>query len=175
MFLARRACAAIALCLALTASRTARADERQLHLDLHLGFASSSGPRGGPGAVAQVGLAYGLNDAFSLYASGAYSLGFPDAPRAPRNAGSLAVGVSYAFDHLRVVPYLGVGARADVISTPGLTYFTPSAEARGGLQYLVKRNFTLSLEAAYAFPFLSTEQSSDFFTVALGARFTWDL
>lgn len=161
--------------LALLSPSAALADERQLHLDLHLGYASASGPRGGPGALAQVGVSYGLNDAFTLYSRGSYTLEFPDAPRAPRHAASLSAGISYAFDHLRVVPYAGLGARADLVATPGNLYLAPSAEVRGGLLYLVKRNLTLGLEAAYAYPFLKTDQSADFFSIGLGVRFTWDL
>ena len=48
-----------------------------------------------------IGAQYGLNDAFSLYAVGGYSLEFPESTRlSPRHAGSFSAGVFYAFDYL---------------------------------------------------------------------------
>jgi hypothetical protein len=160
---------------ALFAPASAAALERELVLSPRVGFATSTGPVGGPGAVVELGAHYGLNDAFSLYAVGAYTAAFPDAPRGPRHGATLAVGVVYALDVLRVVPYVGLGARGDVMVGAQEGWVTPSAEARVGLRWLVRRGFALSFEGAYAFPFLANDLAADLVTVAVGVSFLRDL
>jgi hypothetical protein len=166
--------APLALALALAAS-PARADERQLQLAGRAGFSAASGSHGTAGLAADATLTYGLNDAFSLYANGSYTLGFhPLERRNPRHGAGLAVGVVYAFDHLRVVPYLGVGARADVFLAPDAIWWTPSAEGRLGVSWLLRREIALDLQAAYAFPFLDRDRIGDLFTVTAGAVWRFD-
>jgi hypothetical protein len=119
-------------------------------------------------------MAYGITDAFSLYGTAGYALQFPDRPHAPRQDVHLSAGLSYAFDHLRVVPYLGLGPRVDLVFTPTLGFLSVSAEARGGLLWLVRRGLSLDLQVAYAFPFTQREFSTDFVSVTAGVGFTWD-
>ncbi len=164
----------LALALALAAP-PAGALERELVLSPRIGFAGSTGPVGGPGAALELGAHYGLNDAFSLYAVGAYSLAFPDQPRGPRHGASLSVGALYAVDVLRVVPYLGLGVRGDVFTGPRDGWITPSAEARLGVRWLLRRGLGLSFEAAYAFPFVGRDLAADFVTVTAGVSFLRDL
>jgi hypothetical protein len=171
-----RVAAALALALpALLLPRPASALERELVLSPRVGFASSSGPVGGPGAVVELGAHYGLNDAFSLYAVGGYNVAFPGAPRGPRQGATLAAGVVYALDVLRVVPYVGLGARGDVMVGPNDGWITPSAEARLGLRWLLRRGLGLSFEAAYAFPFVGRDLAADLVTVTVGVSFLRDL
>ena len=166
--------AAIALAAVLS-PRPSAAIERELALSPRVGFAGSTGPVGGPGALVELGAQYGLNDAFSLYAVGGYTAVFPDAPRGPRHGATLAVGVIYALDVLRIVPYLGLGARGDVLVGPLDGWITPSAEARLGLRWLLRRGLAVSFEAAYAFPFVGRELAADFFTASAGVTFLRDL
>ncbi len=166
----------LACAVGLLAPGSALAIERQLQVAARAGFGYSSGTHGGPGAAFELGATYGLNDAFSLYAVGGYSLEFPDSTRlSPRHAGSLSAGVFYAFDYLRVVPYLGLGVRGDVYHVPNATFFTPAAEARGGAVWLLNRTWAIDLQAAYAFPFLERDRSGDFVTVTAGLVWQRDL
>jgi len=160
---------------ALLSPRPALALERELVLSPRVGFAGSTGPVGGPGVAVELGAHYGLNDAFSLYAVGGYDLAFPDAPRGPRHGATLAAGVVYALDVLRVVPYFGLGARGDLMLGPRDRWITPAAEARVGLRWLLKRGLGLSFEAAYAFPFVGRDLVADLFTVTVGVSFLRDL
>ncbi|MDB4928048.1 MAG: hypothetical protein JWM10_532 [Myxococcaceae bacterium] len=160
---------------ALLSSAPAAALERELVLSPRVGFAGSTGPMGGPGFVVELGAHYGLNDAFSLYAVGGYTAAFPDAPRGPRHGATLAVGVVYALDVLRVVPYVGLGARGDLMVGAQEGWITPSAEARVGLRWLLRRGFGLSFEAAYAFPFVANDLAADLLTVSVGVSFLRDL
>ena len=160
---------------AVLSPRPAAALERELVLSPRVGYAGSTGPVGGPGAVLELGAHYGLNDAFSLYGVGGYTVAFPDAPRGPRHGATLALGVVYALDVLRVVPYLGVGLRGDLLVGPRDGWITPSAEARVGLRWLLRRGFALSFEAAYAFPVVGRDLAADFLTVSVGVSFLRDL
>lgn len=170
------ACALVAALATALATPRAHAIERQLQLSLRPGFSWSSGPHGGPGAAVDLGASYGLNDAFSVYANGSWSLAFPDLARnSPRHGASLSAGVLYAFDYLRVVPYLGLGARADLMVGPDIGWWGASAEGRVGAMWLVKRSFALDLQAAYAFPFFNRDLVSDMFTVTAGAVLLFDL
>ena len=170
------ALAALSVALApLVAPRPAAALEHELILSPRVGFAGSTGPVGGPGAVLELGAHYGLNDAFSLYGVGAYTLAFPDDPRGPRHGATLAAGVVYSLDVLRVVPYAGIGVRGDLLVGPRDQWVTPSAEARLGLRWLLRRGLGLSFEAAYAFPFVGRDLAADFLTVAVGVSFLRDL
>jgi hypothetical protein len=171
-----RARLALALALpAMLAPGPAAALERELVLSPRVGFAGSTGPVGGPGLAVEFGAHYGLNDAFSLYAVGAYSLAFPDDPRGPRHGATLAVGALYALDVLRVVPYFGVGARGDLMLGPLDQWITPCAEARLGVRWLLRRGFALSFEGAYAFPFVGRDLAGDLVTVTAGVSFLRDL
>ncbi len=166
---------ATALAAAL-ATPAARAVERQLQLTLRPGFSYSSGTHGGAGAAVDLGATWGLNDAFSLYANAGWTLAFPDLARnSPRHGAALSAGVIYAFDYLRIVPYLGLGARADGFFAPGASWWSPSAEARVGATWLVKRTVALDVQAAYAFPFLDRDRAADLFTVTAGAMLLFDL
>lgn len=160
---------------ALLSPRPAAALDRELVLSPRVGFAGSTGPVGGPGAVLELGAHYGLNDAFSLYGVGGYTLAFADGPRGPRHGATLAVGVVYAIDVLRAVPYVGVGARGDVLVGPQDGWITPSAEARVGLRWLLRRGIGLSFEVAYAFPFVGRDLAADLFTASVGVSFLRDL
>ncbi len=164
--------AVVALTLA---APPALALERELVLSPRVGFAGSTGPVGGPGAAVEIGAHYGLNDAFSLYAVGAYTLAFPGDPRGPRHGASLSVGALYAVDVLRVVPYLGLGLRGDVLAGPLDGWITPSAEARVGVRWLLRRGLGLSFEVAYAFPFVGRDLAADFVTATVGVSFLRDL
>lgn len=170
--LRRAAPATLALALA---PAPASALERELILSPRVGFAGSTGPVGGPGATLELGAHYGLNDAFSLYAVGGYSLAFPDDPRGPRHGANLSVGAVYAIDVLRAVPYLGLGVRGDLLTGPRDGWITPSAEARVGVRWLLRRGLGLSFEAAYAFPFVGRDLAADFLTATVGVSFLRDL
>ncbi len=158
----------------LLCNRTALADTRQLGLDVHAGVAGGSGPLGGVGPAVDLGVSYGLNDAFSLYGVAGYSLAFPSVAGL-RHDGVFAAGVRYALDYIRAVPYVGVALRADVLDVGGMTWATPGAEIRGGLCYLVNRSLTLDLQGVFAEPFVSTDRTRDFFTVSLGVGYLLDL
>lgn len=169
-----RATTALALA-ALLSPCPAAALERELILSPRVGFAGSTGPVGGPGATIELGAHYGLNDAFSLYAVGGYHLAFPDPPRGPRHGATLAAGVVYALDVLRVVPYVGVGARGDLFVGATDGWITPSVEGRVGLRWLLRRGLAVSFEAAYAFPFVGRDLAADLFTATAGVSFLRDL
>jgi hypothetical protein len=170
------ACALAAALSTALASPDARAVERQLQLSLRPGFSWSSGPHGGPGTAVDLGAVYGLNDAFSVYANANWSVAFPSVARnSPRHGASLSAGVIYAFDYLRVVPYLGLGARGDLMVGPQIGWWGLSAEARVGAMWLVKRSFALDLQAAYAFPFFNRDLAGDLLTVTAGAALLFDL
>lgn len=166
--------AALALAALLSPSAAA-ALERELVLSPRVGFAGSTGPVGGPGLVVELGAHYGLNDAFSLYGVGGYTAAFADAPRGPRHGATLAAGVVYALDVLRVVPYVGLGARGDLMFGAQEGWITPSVEARLGLRWLLRRGLGLSFEAAYAYPFVANDLAADLVTVAVGVSFLRDL
>lgn len=157
---------AIAL-LVLPASSSAEA--RQLQLSLRGGFATSGGALAAPSGALEVGGWYGLSDAFALYGDAGYSLGA--AEYGLRHGGYLAVGAVYAFDVVRVVPYLGLGARFDAVAGNDQLVLSPSAEARGGLYYLLRRGLALDLQASYAFPFVGRDLSADHVSVTFGVRF----
>lgn len=170
------ACALVAALATALATPRAHAIERQLQLSLRPGFSWSSGPHGGPGAALDLGASWGLNDTFNLYANASWAVAFPDVARnSPRHGASLSAGLIYAFDYLRVVPYLGLGARADLMVGPDLGWWGASAEARVGALWLVKRSFALDLQAAYAFPFFNRDLVSDMLTVTAGAVLVLDL
>ncbi|MFO0605931.1 MAG: hypothetical protein U0324_22290 [Polyangiales bacterium] len=171
----RPALAALPLAVALAATPAA-ALERQLQLTGRAGFSYASGTHGAPGLAVDAQAAYGLNDAFSLYANGSYTLAFPDpgATRSPRHGAGLSVGVVYAFDYLRVVPYVGLGARADVFFAPDAIWWTPSVEGRLGVSWLLRRGLALDLQAAYAYPFLDNDRLGNIVTVTAGASWSFD-
>lgn len=166
---------AAALSLAL-ATAPAQAVERQLQLSLRPGFAWSSGAFGGPGAAVDLGASYGLNDAFSVYANAAWSIAVPAVARnSPRNGASLSAGVFYAFDYLRVVPYVGLGVRGDLFVAPDEGWITVSPEARFGATWLLRRSFALDLQGSYAFPLFERDRAGDLFTLTAGAMLLFDL
>lgn len=170
--------ASIASCVLglLAYAPSAAAVEHQLQLTARAGFAWASGTHGGPAPAVEVHANWGLNDAFSLYANASWSMAFPDLARnGPRHDAGLSVGVFYAFDYLRVVPYLGVGARADVFVAPGLRWWSPAAEARVGVSWLLKRSLALDLQAAYAFAFLDGDRANDLVSVTAGVSWRLDL
>ncbi len=170
------ACALVAALAVTLAPVAAHAVERQLQLALRPGFAWSSGPHGGPGPTVDVSATLGLNDAFSVYANANWSLAFPSVERnSPRHGGALSAGVIYAFDYLRVVPYLGLGARGDLMVGPDIGWWGLSAEARVGALWLVKRSFALDLQGSYAFPFFNRDLTADLVTVTAGAVLLFDL
>lgn len=140
-----------------------------MQLSLRGGFATSTGTLAAPSGTLEVGGWYGLNDAFSLYAEGAYALGPVSAGL--RHAGALSVGAVYGLDVVRVVPYLGLGARFDAIAANDQLVLGPSAEARAGAYYLLRRGLGLDLQVSYAFPFVNREFASDLFSVTFGIRF----
>ncbi|MEZ4391253.1 MAG: hypothetical protein R3A48_09170 [Polyangiales bacterium] len=147
----------------------ASAEARQLQLSLRGGFATSGGALAAPSGALEVGGWYGLSDAFSLYADAGYALGGAD--YGLRHGGYLAVGAVYGFDVVRVVPYLGLGARFDAVAGDDQLVLSPSVEARGGVYYLLRRGLALDLQAAYAFPFVGRDLSSDHVSVTFGVRF----
>ncbi len=73
-----------------------------------------------------------------------------------------------------MVPFVGVGARADLFHAPNTTWWSPSAEARLGVTWLLRRELAIDLEAAYAFPFLDRERTGDLVTVTAGALLLLD-
>lgn len=160
---------AFALAAATLLPTVAHAEARQLHLSLRGGFATSSGALAAPSPALEVGGWYGLNDAFSLYASTGYAIGFLDS--GPRHGAHAAVGAVYAFDVIRFVPYLGLGARFDLVQGGDNLILAPSAEVRGGAYYLLRRGLALDLQAAYAFPFVGRDYSADLVSVTFGVRF----
>lgn len=170
------ACALAATLSVALFAPAAQAVERQLQLSLRPGFSWSSGPHGGPGAAVDLTASYGLNDAFSVYANLGWTMAFPDVARnSPRQGGALSAGVFYAFDYLRVVPYLGLGARGDLMVGPDIGWWGLSAEGRLGAMWLVKRSFALDLQASYAFPFFNRDLAGDLFSVTAGATLLFDL
>lgn len=160
---------ALALAVATLLPTVARAEARQLQLSLRAGFATSSGTLAAPSPTLEVGGWYGLNDAFSLYANTGYALGF--LPSGPRHGAHAAVGAVYAFDVIRFVPYVGLGARFDLAHGDGSLVLAPSAEVRGGAYYLLRRGLALDLQASYAFPFTGRDYSADLVSVTFGVRF----
>ena len=162
---------ALSLAGALAAPTPARAADHDLTLSPRLGVAATSGPGGGVGPAVEFGVQYGLNDAFSLYGVAAYDAAFFAGTRSPRHGAALAFGALYAFDVLRFVPYFGVGVRGDLFVGPRDGWVTPSAEARVGLRWLLRRDFALSLEAAYGFPFVARDLATDLFSITAGVTF----
>lgn len=153
----------------LSAPRASSAEARQLQLSLRGGFATSGGTLAAPSGAVEVGGWYGLSDAFSLYADGGYSVG--PLAQGLRHGAWLAMGAVYALDVVRVVPFVGLGARFDLAAGADTLVLSPSAELRGGLYYLLRRGLGLELQAAYAFPFVGREQSADNVSVTFGVRF----
>lgn len=145
------------------------AEERAWQLSLRGGFATSTGALSSPSGTFEVGGWYGLSDAFSLYGDVGYSVG--PRSRGLRHGGSFSVGAVYLFDVIRVVPFVGLGARFDAVHGDDRLVLSPSVEARGGLYYLLRRGLALDLQASYAFPFVGRELSADHFAVTFGVRF----
>ncbi|MFO0626804.1 MAG: hypothetical protein U0325_14415 [Polyangiales bacterium] len=153
----------------LSVTASAWAESGQMQLSTRLGFATSGGSLAAPSGAVEVEGWYGLSDAFSLYADLGYSLGAPS--YGLRHGSFASVGAVYALDAVRVVPYLGLGARFDLVAGDDNLVLTPSAEIRGGLYYLLRRGLALDLQAAYAYPFVGQNLTADHVSVTFGLRF----
>lgn len=168
---------ALSMGLAVLAGSTpAHSLDHQLHVSPRLGFAWTNGRTSTIGPLAEVGVGYGLNDAFALYTNLGYALCFSDVTTInPQHFATLSAGARYALDYLSVVPWIALGLRADLFVTPTDGHIGPSVEARVGAAWLLRRGLGLELEASYAFPWLFRDQVSDIVTVSLGLRFVRDL
>lgn len=172
-------CVAVLPALAIVAvAPPATALERQWQFDGRMGLSTATGTHGALGLALDLQARYGLNDAFSLYANASYTVGFPEGaprvPRSPRHGTGLSLGVVYAFDYLRIVPYVGVGARADVFVAPDQTWWSPALEGRLGLSWLLRRTLALDLQAAYVYPFLANDRLGNLVTVTAGVSWHFD-
>lgn len=119
---------------------------------------------------------YGLSDAFRIYANVDYGLGVLTAsPGSLRHHGSLSFGIAYTLDVISVLPWFGIGLQTSLLATTAAVEWVPFAEARGGVDWLLRRWFGLTAQLAYGLAFANRHLLSDCFTATIGLRFTADL
>ena len=174
--LPRPALLAATLCLAaLARAPRVEALEGQLLGGARLGGAYASGPAGGLGGQVELHGAYGLNDAFSLYATTGYQALGGGAAEGLRHGVHLSAGVAYAFDYLRVTPVISLGARGNLTFAPQADWLAPAAEARLGLVWNLQRYRHLELDLSYAAALTQRDLSGDVVQLTVGVRFLRDL
>lgn len=175
--LPRPALLAATLCCMAALARTPRVEalEGQLLGGARLGGAYASGPAGGLGGQLELHGAYGLNDAFSLYATTGYQALGGGAAEGLRHGVHLSAGVAYAFDYLRVTPVISLGARGNLTFAPQADWLAPAAEARLGLVWNLQRYRHLELDLSYAAALTQRDLSGDVVQLTVGVRFLRDL
>lgn len=171
----------LALALALAAllrAGEARAYEDQVEIAGAFGYAGRlagaddfQGPDHGFGFSGTLG--FGLNDAWSLRATGLGQVFVPE-PRFRRSA--LLFETTYALDVVRVVPVLGVGVGAALEGHRGVREFAPAFSAFVGLDVLVTRAFLLGPELRLlAVPFGGIDGSGGIsLSASLRLAYLWD-
>lgn len=167
---------AATLCLmALVGPLPAHALDGQLLGGARLGGAYASGPAGGLGGQLELHGAYGLNDAFSVYATTGYQALGGAAAEGVRHGFHVSAGLAYAFDYLRVTPVISLGARGNLTLAPQADWLAPAAEARLGLVWNLQRFRHLELDLSYAAAFARRDLSGDVVQLTVGVRFLRDL
>lgn len=155
--------AAAVLC---AAAPTASADEGETALSVTLGYATFAIPDHDPHGAA-LGLDYerGVTDALWLRGSAGGGVYHQDGPA---YSGHAVLGLTYALDVLKYVPYANLGIGAIAVTGDELdTGVHPLLEIGGGLDILVDRGFSWGVQARFE----SFLDRTAFFTA--GARLTW--
>jgi hypothetical protein len=174
-------CAAL---MVLTLSRRAAAAAGQWQAGGRVGVAWLDGPRAGPTAEAFV--RRGLSDALDLDLHLLTSV-HPFQPDTKMPSGSssgssslpwvfgFTPGLSYRWDVLRVIPYLGAGVGVysghELSSGWNDTQF--GAVARAGVEWLLNRDVVLSVQASAHVALTESPIPAPFLQLTAGAGYVW--
>lgn len=151
---------------------------RQLHGSVLGGGALLSTPVelfAGGAVAGQLG--YGITDAFRVYGHVEYRFGLSMAAMSSSLAHlpSVAVGFGYSLDVLSVVPWIAVELRAGVrLHHSGGVAFVPGAGGRVGVDWLIRRYFSLTFQGSYTLSFVDAGLAHDA-SVLIGPRWVLDL
>jgi len=134
-------------------SRPARAFDEELQLGLDLAYAVEMGIEGerNHGGGLRGRFRYGLTDAFAVACSigwGAHAVLVSEGAHVPRNVFTVEIGVIYALDIMRIVPYAGVLVGVAFTSGDGQEAAF-SVDLAGGLDLFATQSFSVGLEVAY--------------------------
>ena len=153
-----------AFALLLATPRPGHAYEEQWSLELDAGYARALPGDEAPADGVQLGLTagYGPNDVMTLRLRGSYAV-HPAAD--PLHVAQLAVEAVYLLDVLTWVPYFGGGVGAAVSARDGRERVDLTLLAVVGLDYLVRRDLLVGVEARGAL--LPTGFSEDAFEPGL--------
>jgi hypothetical protein len=139
----RNTLAAAALCAIVLDSRPAFAYEDQATLGLGLGYAHAFGLSPAPGAAVALSASLGLGQTLTARALAGYAL---HPARRPLHVGLAGAELLYVIDVIELVPWFGLGADGVLRAQAGELEPELAAHAVLGLDYLVSRELTLSLE-----------------------------
>jgi len=162
----RRAVATAAALVCVLAGPAARAEDGERAFSLSLSYASYTIPDHEPlGGVIGVDYERGLSDAVWVRGSAGGGLYYSDGPA---YSGHAIIGLTYAFDVLKYVPYANVGAGAIVVAGDEFdTEIEPLIEIGAGIDFLRSREFSWGFVVRYE---TYTHETS---FVTAGARMTW--
>ena len=172
----------IAIAMTMLAGRDARAFERQQHVGFGGGLSllkanDASLAVGGGGAFHY---AYGLSDSLNLVGEAGTSLVSVSADRDGSGSHSLfatsaAVGVTYSFDVIQWVPYVGVLAGGYLLNGQALDHAIGAAGAQValGIDYQVSRSFAVGLALRQHFILTKISDFPSYTTAFLRAEYVW--
>ncbi len=162
-----RLAAAIAAALACAlVAPAAHAEEDERAFSLSLSYARYTIPDHEPdGGVIGIDYERGLSDAVWLRGSVGGGLYYSDGPA---YSGHAIIGLTYAFDVLKYVPYANVGVGAIIVAGDEFdTEIEPLIEIGGGVDFLRSREFSWGFVVRYE---TFTNETS---FVTSGVRMTW--
>jgi hypothetical protein len=159
----------------------AQAVEHEHHVGVGLGpsVLVASGRTGFGGAV-DVHYLYGINDTFNLMVEGSFSLlpshaGDDALHTRPSRLGSGDVGVSYVFDVLSWVPYVGVLGGAYVLDGGSLDHakVLPAVVLAAGLDYRIDRSWVVGVAVREHLFFTEASTYPSLVQVLARVEYTW--
>jgi hypothetical protein len=171
---------------ALCSSGRAWAVEKQTHIGVGGGLSMLSVADKATlsvGGGAGVDFRYGLSDAFNFHVEAGHAVvaldqqqDTPTSPRTrPATASSLAVGVAYTLDIIRIVPYGGIFAGATMLGggTLPASLVLPDLQLGLGADYYLSRNWGVGI--AYRQHLLLSKLSTypSYSNVWLRVEYTW--
>jgi hypothetical protein len=164
------ALAAAVACLVAAAPGQAAADEGENALSVSLNYATYAVPdHNPPGAMLGFDYERGFTDTVWLRVSGGGSV-FYSGEDGASYAGHAVIGLTYAFDVLRYVPYANLGVGAIVIGGgPTETDVSALLELGFGLDILHSRSFSYGVQVRFE----SFIEETAFFTAGLRATYRW--
>jgi hypothetical protein len=131
------------LCALLGGARPALAYEDQATLGLGLGYAHAFALSPAPGAAVALAASLGLGQTLTARALAGYAL---HPGQRPLHVGLAGAELLYVIDVIELVPWLGLGADGVLRAQAGELEPQLAAHAVLGLDYLLSRELTLSLE-----------------------------